>query len=204
MSILNKVIRLFRALAYFSTSYLYYKMIFKSVGTRARIKRPLQLMGTDNISIGDKVVIGKFGWLASDNRFGAGHGEILIGNHTYIGNFAHIYSTGSIIIGQHVLIADKVYISDNAHGYEDITKAITDQEVKQLNHVTIGDNSWIGENACIIGVSIGKHAIVGANSVVNKDVPDYTIVGGVPAKPIKRYDFDLKIWRRVNEKGEFI
>jgi acetyltransferase-like isoleucine patch superfamily enzyme len=194
---IEKLFRLVNLVIYYSTSYVYYKFIFNKIGSGSKIGRPLILSGADNISIGTRVIIGKLAWLASDRRFGVSRGIIEIGDGSYIGNNAHIYSTGSIKIGKKVLIADRVYLSDNAHSYEDISHAIIDQPVRQLNEVSIGDHSWIGENVCIIGVKIGRHSIVGANSVVNKDVPDYTIVAGSPAKIIKRFDFDSNSWRRV-------
>ncbi|HEX7356129.1 MAG TPA: acyltransferase [Ignavibacteriaceae bacterium] len=164
----------------------------------------MKLKGAKNIEIESNVNIGKFIWLESDERFGKHFGKITIAEKTYIGNFCHIYSTGSIKIGKSVLIADKVYISDNAHSYDNPNEAILSQPVKQLANVSIGENSWIGENACIIGVTIGKNCIIGANSVVKKDVPDYSIVVGSPSKIVKRYDFETSRWMRTDKEGNFI
>ena len=90
------------------------------------------------------------------------------------------------------------------HGYEDITKPIKKQPIIQKKEVIVGDNSWIGENVCIIGAKVGKHCIVGANSVVTRDVPDYSVVVGSPARIIKRYDFEKQEWRKTNSIGNFI
>ena len=68
------------------------------------------------------------------------------------------------------------------------------QPIKQLNEVYIGDGCWIGENVCIIGASIGKNSVIGANAVVMKDIPDYCVAVGAPARVIKKYDFDLQEW----------
>jgi acetyltransferase-like isoleucine patch superfamily enzyme len=68
----------------------------------------------------------------------------------------------------------------------------------------IGDGAWLGENVCVIGASVGKQSVVGANSVVMQDIPDYCVAVGTPAKIIKRYSFEKKEWLRTNEKGEFI
>ena len=111
-----------------------------------------------------------------------------------IGNFNHIYATGELTIEEHVLTADRVYISDNLHGYEDITTPIHKQPIKQNGHVTIGEGSWLGENVCVVGASVGKHCVIGSNSVVTKDIPDYSVAVGIPARAIKRYDFELKKW----------
>ena len=101
-----------------------------------------------------------------------------------------------IIIGKKVLTADKVYISDNLHSYEDVTIPIIDQKIKQINHVEIGDGTWIGENVCILGVKIGKNCVIGANSVVTKDIPDYSVVVGSPAVIIKKFNITANRWEK--------
>lgn len=102
-----------------------------------------------------------------------------------------------MVIGRNVLTADRVYISDNIHKYEDIDMPIKDQGIIHKKDVVIGDGTWIGENACIIGASLGRNVIVGANSVVTKDVPDYCVVVGIPARIIKRYNGNTKQWEKV-------
>ena len=66
-----------------------------------------------------------------------------------------------------------------------------------MRDVVIGEGSWLGEHVCVIGASIGKNCVIGANSVVTHDVPDYSIAVGVPAKVIKRYNFNSKQWEKV-------
>ena len=97
-----------------------------------------------------------------------------------------------------------MYIADNAHGYKLINVPIIDQPVEQLNEVQIDEGSWLGEHVCIIGASIGKHCVIGANSIVNKDIPDYSIAVGTPARVIKRYNFDTKLWQKTDSQGNFI
>ena len=130
--------------------------------------------------------------------------NLIIGEGTNIGHFNHIYATKSIIIGKKVLTADKVYISDNLHSYENINIPIIDQPIKQISTVEIGDGSWLGENVCVIGAKIGKNCVVGANSVVTKDVPDYCVAVGSPAKVIKRFCLNSNEWLKTDEKGNFI
>ena len=108
-----------------------------------------------------------------------------------------IYCTSNITIEKDVLTADKVYISDNAHSYEDVNLPIWQQPIKQLKSVVIGEGSWIGENVCIIGASVGKHCVIGANAVVTKDIPDYSIAVGIPARVIKKYNSEKQIWEVV-------
>ena len=91
----------------------------------------------------------------------------------------------SVKIGDEVLIADRVYISDSTHNSKDLEKSIISQGTSFKAAVVIENGAWIGINACILpGVNIGENAIIGANSVVVKDVEKNSIVSGVPAKKI--------------------
>lgn len=114
-----------------------------------------------------------------------------------IGDFNHIYATHSIKFEKGVLTANFVYISDNLHEYTDIDTPILKQPIKQLKDVRIGEGSWIGEHVCIIGASIGKHCVIGANSVVTHDIPDYSVVVGAPARIIKKYNIEKHIWETL-------
>jgi acetyltransferase-like isoleucine patch superfamily enzyme len=81
-----------------------------------------------------------------------------------------------------------VYITDQNHGYEDVTRPISQQSQPELP-VVIGDGSWLGHGAVVLpGVTIGKHVVIGANSVVTKDIPDFSVAVGSPAKVIRQYD----------------
>ena len=74
-------------------------------------------------------------------------------------------------------------------------QAILNQPIRQNGIVEIGEGSWLGHNACVLGASIGKHCVIGANSVVTHDIPDYSVAVGSPAKIIRRYDSTTKTWR---------
>lgn len=180
------------------------KTKFKSYGNKVSILLPLKINGIENITIGNNVSIACKAWLAAMPLTGSKNCELVIRDGSSVGNFAHFYATKSIVLGKNVLVADKVYISDNLHVYEDITKPIMHQAIKQIGTVSIGDGSWIGENVCIIGAKIGKNCVVGANAVVTKDVPDYCVVVGSPAKIIKMYCFETQTWRKTFENGNFI
>lgn len=169
---------------------------FGSISSGVFIFSPLQVDGARNIFIRRGAHIGYKTWLAALPQTGMGKVRLEIGECCSIGNFNHIYATHSIILGNHVLTADKVYISDNIHNYQSIDIPIKEQPIVQKKDVYIGEGSWLGENVCVIGASIGKHCVVGANSVVTKDIPDYCIAVGIPAKVIKKYDFEKKEWIR--------
>lgn len=91
-------------------------------------------------------------------------------------------------MGQKVLLSPNVYITDCDHEYRNLKAPVIDQGIVQKGQtVSIGDGSYIGINAVIVGnVKIGKHCVIGANSVVTKDVPDYCVAVGSPAKVIKK------------------
>lgn len=93
-----------------------------------------------------------------------------------------------------------MFVADYNHEYVNPNIPIKDQgnRAKKDDRVLIERGTWIGTNAVIVGnVHIGKNCVIGANSVVTKDIPDYSIVGGVPAKIIRRYNKETKSWERV-------
>ena len=94
------------------------------------------------------------------------------------------------------MIADKVYISDNTHSYQDPNVPILSQPVMYIGDVKIGDNVWIGENVSILGVEIGRNSVIAANSVVNKNIPPFSVAAGCPAKVVKHFDFEKGVWVR--------
>lgn len=178
---------------------LLYRTKFKYVGTGARIIKPLQVDGIKNISIGNGAVVHEGTWLAAMPMTGEDV-ELIISDGVCLGHFNHIYATHSVIIEKNVLTADKVYISDNLHSYEDISQPVIKQPIKQTKPVVIGEGSWLGENVCVIGATIGKHCVIGANSVVTKDIPDYCVAVGAPARVIKKYDFQSNNWVQSGNK----
>ena len=175
---------------------LYYKCHMGKFGWHSVIISPLKINGPKNIIVGDNVTIEYKTWIASIPHTGMGCSSLVIEDGCRIGHFNHIYATHSVILHKNVLTADKVYISDNYHGYEDIDIPVHQQPIVQNGEVEIGEGSWLGENVCVLGVKIGKHCVIGANSVVTKDIPDYCVAVGSPAKIIKRYDFDSNSWKK--------
>ena len=181
-----------------------WRKTFKEFGKNSKLYRPLRIQGPKNISIGKGVKINEQAWLAAWPLTNKEYAKLIIEDNATLGDFNHIWATHQIIIGKRVLTANHVYISDNLHDYKDVNKAIVCQPIVQLSDVKIGDGAWIGENVCIIGASVGKNSVIGANSVVTHDIPDYSVAVGSPAKVIKRYDFDRKSWRKTDQKGNFI
>ena len=177
---------------------IFYKRSFKTFGKRSTISFPFQVDGAKFVSIGKKVHIHKNAWLlALKNTYIP---NLIIEDNTYIGRSSHIVCVNSITISNDVLISDKVYISDNLHNYKDINIPIKNQNIIDKGTVIIGKHTWLGENVCVIGASVGKHCVIGANSVVLKDIPDYSIAVGSPARVIKKYNKNTNVWEKVNNE----
>ncbi|MBD2232357.1 acyltransferase [Phormidium tenue] len=180
---------------------------FKSVGEGSRVEWPSKISGGQYITLGKNVYIAWNGWLFGNDHYGDQHftPEILIDDGAYIGNACHIVACNRVTVGKGVLIADRCYLSDNLHDYRDVDCSIRENQLLVPGEVKIGDNSWIGENVCIYGaVTVGKHCVVGANSVLTKSIPDYSVAVGVPARVVKRYDFVGQRWCKTDGDGTFI
>lgn len=187
----NKIIAKVKAL-------LFYPFTFRTYGKHSLIMNPLQIDGAKNISVGNHVYAHALTWLAAVPLTGK-TAELIIEDGCTLGHFNHIFATQSIVLEHHVLTADRVYISDNLHKYSDVNVPIMQQAIEQTKPVRIGEGSWLGENVCVIGACIGKHCVIGANSVVTKDIPDYSVAVGAPAHVVKQYNPATKQWEKVNE-----
>lgn len=112
---------------------------------------------------------------------------VKIGDRCLIGRGSGIVGHLSIDIGDDVWTGHHVYITDQSHGYSDISRPISQQSQPE-NAVSIGEGSWLGHGVVVLpGAKIGKHVAVGANSVVTGELPDYCVAVGSPARVIKQY-----------------
>ncbi|RYE53880.1 MAG: acyltransferase [Sphingobacteriales bacterium] len=164
---------------------------FKSIGANPSIANPFYLKGGKYITIGanfdcdQRLRLDAYDYFLGE-RFSP---CIEIGDNVSIQKDCHIGAINKISIGNNVLLASKVFISDHSHG--DISKdaiqlAPSRRKLYSKGTVIIEDNVWIGANASILaGVVIGKGAIIGANSVVTRDIPDFAIAFGNPARVIR-------------------
>ena len=158
------------------------------------IGRNVHIVNPKNLIIGERVSIRPEVDIFVDDK-------ISIGNECDIGTRNRF--DGNIIIEDEVLFGPDNYICSKDHNYENIEKSIMKQGASAIhknghNEIKIGKGSWIGTHVAIIGdVHVGKHCVIGANSVVTKDVPDYSVAIGIPAKVIKKYNFEIKKWEKV-------
>ena len=137
-----------------------------------------------------KIIFQDFVIIRPHVQIWSGEGMIRIGEGSEIGERCRISIANSLEIGKKVLLSPNVYITDCDHEYRDIKTPVMEQGIlKNSQTVSIGDGSYIGINVVIVGnVKIGNHCVVGANSVVTKNIPDYCLAVGSPARIIKRYD----------------
>lgn len=124
-----------------------------------------------------------------------GMGPVKLGNHVFIG--ASVVVIGPVTIHDHVMIGQHVVMSGLNHGFNDVTVAFRYQPCT-TSEIIIGEACWIGANVVITsGVQIGKYCVIAAGSVVTKNVPDYSMVAGNPARLLKQYNHETKQWERA-------
>jgi acetyltransferase-like isoleucine patch superfamily enzyme len=146
----------------------------------------------------DAIVIGSYNVFEEYSVINSQQGQIVIGDRNFIGPGVRIQGFGGVILGNHCMIAANVFISSSNHIFSN------PQDLDYLqgeigNRVAIEDYVWIGAN-CVItsGVTVAHHSIVGAGSVVTKNIRSYTMVAGVPANAIKKYCFESNKWVAIN------
>lgn len=167
------------------------------------IRFPVEIRGKSFIDFGKNFSLGKGSKIEAYPYINQGI-IIKFGNSVGINDYAHITGVNSVTIGDNVLMAGKVYISDSNHGSFMGDENDTDPEsITRLrpmigSPISIEDNVWLGESVSVLsGVTIGRCSIIGANSVVSKNIPPYTIAVGAPAQPIKKYDFEKRKWIKI-------
>ena len=151
-----------------------------------------RVKGGQNVTIGNNVIIRKGCTIAAQTEY---FGQILkssivIEDGADLGEDCFITASNSIVIGSNVLFGRLVTVTDNSHGstsMEDLLLAPHQRKILSKGEVVKGKNVWIGDKVTILpNVHIGEGAVVGANAVVTKDVPPYSVVGGIPAKVISK------------------
>ncbi|MBI5416824.1 SPASM domain-containing protein [Candidatus Poribacteria bacterium] len=162
------------------------------------------IRGGNKMLFGNNVTIQKDCWLNIAFNNPNSQYIIEIGEGTNIGRRCTISAANKIKIGGNVLIGPNVFIADTSHEYRHIAIPIIKQGITTAtDEIYIGNGSWIGANSVIVGnVKIGRHCIIGANTVINKDIPDYCVAVGNPFKIVKMFDIETGTWVKINDKHE--
>jgi acetyltransferase-like isoleucine patch superfamily enzyme len=135
--------------------------------------------GPGGFVLGDGVVVGRNCMLL------AKAGGLRLGPRTSLGANSVVVSMSGVEVGEAVLFAGNCYLSAGIYPTRDRTRPIMDQDAASKGPIRIGDGAWLGTGAIVLdGVTIGRGAVVGAGAVVTKDIPDWAIVAGVPARQV--------------------
>ena len=143
----------------------------------------------------NKFELGAYSTIEDFSAINNGVGSVIIGDRTKIGLSNTII--GPVTIGNDIRLAQNITLSGLNHNYEDVHLPIHEQGVS-IAPIFIEDETWIGANVVVLaGVTIGKHAIVAAGSIVTKDIPPYSVAVGNPARVLKKYNHETQIWEKI-------
>lgn len=182
---------------------LYVRRRLARFGRKSYMKYPCKIYNGRYISVGDEVSIFENCNFMVFNLSNISP-KILIGNRIRIQSNSQISCAGSVIIEDGCTFAANCFISDVTHQYEDVTIPAFNSNLKILSPVVIGEGTWVGRNVSILGAKIGKHCVIGNSCFVNKDIPDYSVVVGAPARIVKRYNSDTGIWEKTDKDGNYL
>jgi acetyltransferase-like isoleucine patch superfamily enzyme len=166
-------------------------------GSNAYIRRPRLIEGPENIEFGDQVSIASNAWIATYSRYHQHRysPSLKIGARTQIGRYSCITCINNVRIGEDCLFSEYVYISDHTHGFMPHIEPLARQALHSKGPVIIGDSCFIGYRAVVLpGVTLGSNCVVGANSVVTRSFPAYSMVAGAPAVLIKTFSNSENRW----------
>ncbi len=183
---------------------IYFKIRSRFIFANARIVRfPIKIRGRKFIKVGKGFTTG---FNCRLDAFAVNHNKtiIRIGSNVQINDFVHIGAIESINIGDNVLIASNVFITDHNHGNysgknQDLPDTKPAERPLHSKPVTIEKNVWIGEYVSVLpGVTIGEGSIIGEMSLVNKNIPPYSISVGSPARVVKKFNHNSKAWEKYS------
>lgn len=177
---------------------LYWRAVLRSFGANSQIDAPARIYGKAGIALGRQVRIWHNARIEAF-KLEPGRTRVWIGDRTVIQPFVHIGAAESVVIGQGVLMASFVYITDHDHDWSDPDDPIVSNRRLIVAPITVGDYVWIGERVMILkGVNIGERSVIGAGSIVTRDIPPYSLAVGAPARVVRRFDQIERRWMRVN------
>jgi acetyltransferase-like isoleucine patch superfamily enzyme len=157
------------------------------------------------ISLGNSVRLLEHAWLSVANDDPSGEPTIVIDDNCSIGYASIISGKNRVHLERDVLVGQHVVIQDHNHAYEDLEVPIIKQGITNGGRIRIGEGSWIGRGAAVLcsrgDLTIGRHCVVSANSVVMRSIPDFSVVFGMPATIIRQYDPETQAWRMGQRRG---
>jgi len=140
------------------------------------------------LDIGEGTLLEPHVWLTAP-----GEARIRIGAGTFLNIGVMVAAHELVEIGDHCMFANGCFVTDAAHRFDDPDRPVTWQGFTTKGPTRIGDNVWCGANVVVTsGVTIGERCVIGANSVVTRDVPPYSIAAGAPATVVKQVDYQAR------------
>ena len=168
---------------------------FGAFGAGTWLVPPARVVTPERIFLDDDVIIHEHSWLSVTPAIEGVEPTLRIGARSRIGRLVHIACVGSVDIGPEVLTAERVFIGDTYHRYEDPALPVLDQPMATPEPVVIGRGAFLGVGCIVLmGVTVGEHAYIGAGAVVTGDVEPRTLVVGNPARAVRRWDDDTGSW----------
>lgn len=167
------------------------------LGSESLLEWPRNLQNKEAIRIGDRTLIRSHSFIHAISDYSGNHYQprIDIGNDVYIGRYVYLTACDRIVISDGCVLSEHVYIADLTHGFYPQKGLIMRQHLESKGAVYLGPNCFLGYRATVMqGVSLGEWCIVGANSVVTRGFPPYSMIAGVPAKLIKVFSQELQQW----------
>lgn len=189
---------------YRNVTYPFNKLRYRSFGKGSLLYFPMLINNKSCISIGNNVTFREHLRMdaikkMSNQEF---HPRIIIEDGVHAEQNCQIFATTMVHIKRNVTLSSNIFITDVAHEYRSIEEGSILKQNLLTGKTIIDEEAFLGIGVRIIkAVHIGKHAVIGANAVVTKDIPAYCVAVGIPAKIIKRYDPKTKKWEHVTNGG---
>ena len=182
-----------------SVSKIKLAFVRRKVGDHTFIDKTVNVYGWQHVNIGENSLIGEMTWLNVNHRE-PGFDHIKIGDHCYIGRRNLISSAKQVVIKDYVMTSNDCKFLGSNHLFQDPMMPYISTGTTSTDSMYIGVNVWVGASAIVLGrVTIGHGSIIGAGSVVTKDIPPFSIAAGNPCQVIKRYDPRQKKWIKIGD-----